>query len=69
MLSRNLMAEISDLALRASEDRLSTAQQERLNELLESSDEACRALLFCGILDAELVVHASMGAAQDRAPL
>jgi ferric-dicitrate binding protein FerR (iron transport regulator) len=61
------MSEISDLALRASEDRLSMAQQERLNQLLESSDEACRALLLCGILDAELTVHARVEAAQDRA--
>ena len=67
MLSRDLMSEISDLALRASEDRLSSPQQHRLNELLESSDEACRALLLCGILDAELAVHARAEAAQDRA--
>jgi ferric-dicitrate binding protein FerR (iron transport regulator) len=64
---RELTIEISDLAMRASDDRLSTAQRQRLNDLLESSDDARRALLFCGMMEAELAVHASEEAAQDRA--
>ena len=67
MVSRELIVEISDLAMRASDDRLNVTQRTRLNDLLESSDDACRALLFCGIMDAELAVHASEEAAQDRA--
>ncbi len=67
MSPRDLFVEICDLAMRASDDRLSGAQRKRLNDLLESSDDACRALLFCGIMDAELAVHASEEAAQDRA--
>jgi hypothetical protein len=67
MDSRDLITEINDLALRASDDRLSPAQLERLNEMLESSDEARRALLFCGMMEAELAVHASEEAAEDRA--
>lgn len=67
MLSRDLMSEINDLALRASEDRLSLPQQQRLNQLLESSEEACRAFLYCGMLDAELAVNARAEVAQDLA--
>jgi ferric-dicitrate binding protein FerR (iron transport regulator) len=67
MLSRELTIEISDLAMRASDDRLSAAQRQRLNDLLESSDDARRALLYCGMMEAELAVHASEEAAQDRA--
>jgi ferric-dicitrate binding protein FerR (iron transport regulator) len=67
MASRPLIIEVSELAMRASDDRLSAAQREQLNELLESSEEARRALLFCGMMEAELAVHASEEAAQDRA--
>ncbi|HEX3598809.1 MAG TPA: FecR domain-containing protein, partial [Lacipirellulaceae bacterium] len=66
MASRNLMLEISDLALRARENRLSVVQLKRLNELLEASDDACRALLLSGILDAELAMHSRAAVAQDR---
>src|SRR5690242_18426827 len=66
MYSRNLMSEISDLAMRARENRLSDAQAARLNELLEASDDACRALLFSGMVDAELMARAHEEAAQDR---
>src|SRR3954453_7801653 len=67
MSPRELVIEINDLAMRASDDRLSPEQRRRFNELLESSEEARRALLFCGMMDAELAVHASEEAAQDRA--
>jgi FecR protein len=67
MLPRELIMEVSDLALRASDERLSTAQRNRLNDLLESQEDACRALLFCGIMEAELAVYSSEEAAQDRA--
>src|SRR3954452_15409812 len=67
MSPRELLIEINDLAMRASDDRLSPEQRRRFNELLESSEEARRALLFCGMMEAELAVHASEEAAQDRA--
>src|SRR5262249_37548136 len=67
MLSRELIMEVSDLAMRAGDERLSTAQRNRLSELLESEDDACRALLFCGIMEAELAVYSREEAAQDRA--
>ena len=44
MAPRDIIIEINDLAMRASDDRLSPEQQQRLNELLESNEDARRAL-------------------------
>ena len=46
MASRELTIEINDLAMRASDDRLSAAQRKRLNDLLESNEDARRASCF-----------------------
>jgi hypothetical protein len=66
MSSRRVQQEIDDLALRASQGSLSPAEQARLNELLESSDEACRALLLNFVMDADLITQVRAEAAEER---
>ncbi|MBA3480790.1 MAG: FecR domain-containing protein [Pirellulales bacterium] len=66
MSSRRSHREIEDLALRASLGPLSPADKARLNELLESSDEACHALLMSFALDADLITHVRAVAAEER---
>jgi ferric-dicitrate binding protein FerR (iron transport regulator) len=56
--SLRLLREVSDLSLAAREGRWDPDAHSRLNELLESSDEACAALLELSVLDAELAFRA-----------
>jgi ferric-dicitrate binding protein FerR (iron transport regulator) len=66
MSSRRIQREIDDFALRASQGALRPEDRARLNELLESSDEACRALLLSFSMDADLITHVRAEAAEER---
>ena len=66
MSSQHSHREIENLALRASQGLLSPADKARLNELLESSDDACHALLMSFALDADLITHVRAEAAEER---
>jgi ferric-dicitrate binding protein FerR (iron transport regulator) len=68
MTSRGkLQKEIRELSLKASDGHLSDAERERLNQLVETDDQACRLLLAYSMLDADLVFLARAEAAEDRA--
>jgi hypothetical protein len=64
---RHLDREIRELSLRAAEGRLTDAERARLNELIETDDEACRLLLDYATLDGDLVFLARSQAAEERA--
>ena len=65
--SRQLQKDIRELSLKAADGVLSDDERARLNRLIESDDEACRALLQCTMLDADLIFHARSEAAATRA--
>jgi hypothetical protein len=68
MFSRRVLErEIRELSLRAGDGTLSDADRERLNHLVETSDEACRILLRYSMLDGDLAFLARSESAADRA--
>jgi hypothetical protein len=67
MSSRQVRKEIRELSLKAADGQLSDAERARLNELIESDHEACRALLDYSMLDADLVFNSRAEAAENRA--
>src|SRR5262245_34735440 len=62
-----LQKEIRELSLRAADAPLGDEDRARLNEILESDDEACRLWLEYSMLDADLIFYSRSEAAEGRA--
>jgi hypothetical protein len=58
--------EIRELSLKAIDGQLSERERARLNELVETDEEARRVLLGYALLDADLAFHSRAAAAEDR---
>jgi hypothetical protein len=55
--SRPLEHQVNELFLKSLDGQLSAEEAEQFGELIASNDEACRWLLACSMLEADLLCH------------